>query len=88
MAQVLDLEGLQSAWVEPDGTLHPVKLWGHDEFARDRQTYYGKLKDQGWITLSEGDWPDNRVTQKQLDVIYDWHVANRRKFNPESFSVQ
>jgi hypothetical protein len=85
----IKLERLGNAWCEPDGTLHPVDEWGHEKWAYEHhecEPY--DLKKAGWIKLSEGDWCCVDVTQQQLDVIYDWHVANREKWKPEQFKVK
>ena len=86
-AEQVSLTYLQNAWIEPDGTVHPVKDWGHEEWAFDNDKDYYQLKVTGWIKLSEDDWISEEVTQAQLDVIYDWHVANNKKFKAEWFKV-
>lgn len=89
--QPVVLDGLCNAWVEPDGTVHPVGWYGHSEFAAQRREFDYELEDRGWVRLSESEWMFQRfVTQPQFDVIFDWYLTNGHEddWNPDDFPMR
>lgn len=84
----VELVTLFDAWVEPNGKIHEVPMWGHAIYARDiLGTTYEVLRSRGWIRLSNNYWQANKVTQRQLEVIEEWHKAKSRDFIPDSYDV-
>ena len=89
-----ELKGVQDAWLSPKGEFHPVGIWEHSWYAVDvlcpkhGARYVTDLTDLGWVRLSANQWRSRCITQAQLDVIFDWHVANGRKFEAELYEVE
>jgi hypothetical protein len=74
--------------------MHPVELETHEEFAEKLGVSQNVLYVRGWVKLSSRAWYGDgwakhiSVTQKQLDYIYEWHVANDEYFDHTLFQVQ
>jgi hypothetical protein len=84
------LRGCQHAWVTPEGVWHEVVRWGHETYAHDMWDMgWQEMKQAGYCKISEGMWQwCDHITQAQLDVIYDWHVANEEDFHPEHYTIK
>jgi hypothetical protein len=79
-------------WLDPDGIFYPLPVpYLHCEwciqkaYATCQTAEWGPidchLDLSGWIKLTKGEWiiaRPSKMTQRQYDFIYDWHVRNGR----------
>lgn len=82
-----DLKGLEDAWLSPEGEIHPVGYMGHDAYTYELGMMYTTMTRIGWIRLSVCGRDTGPMTQAQLDVIFDWHVANEARFEAQEYQV-
>jgi hypothetical protein len=66
-----DYRGVRNAWLSPNGTFYEVEKYSHNESGEALG-----VKWSIWARLSCGYWNRMEVTQPQLDVIFDWCLAN------------
>lgn len=89
-----DYKNVRFGLLSPDGKLYKCEYWGHDDLIYDlglKHSYHG-IQQKGWVVLRHiwiGDedrmyWnTDSELTQKQLDVIWDYCQENGKDFPRE-----
>lgn len=84
-------ERYADGWLSPEGDYWPCKPQGHlnlADYITNRDDYKGEklLESRGWVKVSMNKWFGDgslRLTQKQMDFIFDWCRLNGVKYPPE-----
>ena len=82
-----ELGNVRFAWLRPDGCIIPIEPYGHDRYAESIGSNGNSLLKRGWMRLMEGHWMDHRVTQAQLDAIWDWYKNRDDSFVAADWDV-
>lgn len=69
----------ESGWLAPDGTFYPCEYGYHEKWAEQNGLSTMQMEKQGWLRLRWAKWEGNegRLTQSQLDFLWDWSQANK-----------
>lgn len=70
-----------NGWLSPKGRFYPCTYMGHIDAADELGYEEVEVEKLGWVKLSSGEWfqPDKELTQRQLDWMFDWCVANSKE---------
>ena len=87
-----EITSIYNTWISPEGKIYPVKIWEHDNVAymicqaiysiSDSRDFSHILQLLGWIKCSRfhiipiQPISKFKITQKQLDLLFDWVSAN------------
>jgi hypothetical protein len=77
-----------SGWLSPEGKFYGCEYSGHQRLARelDQEGERG-IELKGWLKLQRNKWWEpwkyreagGKITQAQLDVLFDWHKSKTMK---------
>lgn len=86
---ITDYVGIANAWLLPDGRLYSCGYHGHLQLTeRICKSVWLPNLENDWVKLSDNEWQGPYIiTQKQLDVIWDWHQANGQIFDAGMYDV-
>lgn len=84
-------ERYADGWLSPEGDYWPCEPQGHLDLAdyiTNNDNYGGEklLEGRGWTKVSMNQWFNNgrsRLTQAQIDFIFDWCRVNGKSYPPE-----
>ena len=71
----------RSGWLSPGGKFYVCSYGCHGELADSLGKDTIVMENLGWIKLSQGYLlePKKPLTQKQIDIIFDWCSANNKR---------
>lgn len=77
---VAELSNVRNGWLAPDGKLYSCDAWSHDWLMRHLEKLTGH-KEFRFVKLSRSEWyPEDGLSVKQIDSVWDWCQANREEF--------
>lgn len=81
----LDYNIVHNAWIDRKGKIFPCEYQKHIDLAYELNSDERTLERKGWVKLSNLTfmWDDNRLSQKQIDVIFDYINIYNKKMNKE-----
>lgn len=86
---ITNYAGIANAWLLPDGRLYSCSYHGHLQLTeRICKSVWLPDLENDWVKLSDNEWQGPYlITQKQLDVIWDWCQINGKSFDSTMYDI-
>ncbi len=69
----LDYNKIKDAWIDRQGTVYPLEIREHNNFAFEHNTDERTLEKKGWLKLTSMEffW-DKKLSKQQINTIFDY----------------
>ena len=84
----LDYNKIKDAWIDRQGTVYPLGIREHNNFASEHNTKEYTLENQGWLKLTSMEffW-EKKLSKRQIDMIFDYIMIVGIKNDVKNFQA-
>ncbi len=82
----LDYNKIEDAWIDRQGTVYPLGIREHNDFAFEHNTDERTLEKKGWLKLTSMElfW-EKKLSQQQINMVFDYIMSVDIKMNIKTF---